>query len=238
MPERQFLSNSEKRKKRLIALGVVLVLVIICFAARHFVGDWLRNKNLSPKKDMIVTTTDAMNVKDQLTKLSPHDLRKFGKAMRSKVAEEIALANNVPPDPPSQSAQVNGESSSDSSLASPTSQQNTVVKSDEAMQQTRQSSESAAHALPPEKTPMQNAMDTLLKRLELEAFSIPVAGRRLIVFRYHYPAVQVDTISHGVVIYGYSGETLKRIACYYRYPVSLTHGACADEIEKVFHVRI
>lgn len=225
MPERQFLSNNEKRKRRLIALGVVLVLVIICFAARHFIGDWLRTKNLSPRRDMIVITSDAMDVKEKLSKLSPHELHKFGKAMRPTVAEEIALANNVPPDKPAQSAE---EPSS----------QNAETKPDDAAQQAPQSSEPVASTIPPEKTPMQNAMDTLLKRLEVEAFSIPVAGRRLVVFRYHYPAVRVDTISHGVVVYGYSGETLKRIACYYRYPVSLTRGACADEIEKVFHVRI
>lgn len=225
MPERQFLSNDEKRKRRLIALGVVLVLVIICFAARHFIGDWLRTRDLSPRRDMIVTTADAMDVKENLSKLSHHDLQKFGKAMRPKVAEEIALANNVPPDRP---AQAEGNPSP----------QNTETKPDDAAQQSPQSSEPVASAIPPEKTPMQNAMDTLLKRLEVEAFSIPVAGRRLVVFRYRYPAVRVDTISHGVVIYGYSGETLKRIACYYRYPVSLTRGACADEIEKVFHVRI
>lgn len=225
MPERQFLSNNEKRKKRLIALGVVLVLVIICFIARHFIGDWLRTKNLTPRRDMIVTTTDAMDVKEDLPHLSHHDLYKFGKAMRPKVAEEIALANNVPPDRP---IEANGS----------TTPQNTEAKPDDAAQQTPQSSEPVASTIPPEKTPMQNAMDTLLKRLEVEAFSIPVAGRRLVVFRYRYPAVRVDTISHGVVVYGYSGETLKRIACYYRYPVSLTRGACADEIEKVFHVRI
>ncbi len=225
MPERQFLSNNEKRKKRLIALGVVLVLVIICFIARHFIGDWLRTKNLAPRRDMIVTTTDAMDVKEELSHLSHHDLHKFGKAMRPKVAEEIALANNVPPDKPIESN-------------SGTATQNTEAKPDDAAQQTPQSSEPVASTIPPEKTPMQNAMDTLLKRLEVEAFSIPVAGRRLVVFRYRYPAVRVDTISHGIVVYGYSGETLKRIACYYRYPVSLTRGACADEIEKVFHVRI
>lgn len=225
MPERQFLSNNEKRKRRLIALGVVLALVIICFATRHFIGDWLRTKNLSPRRDMIVTTSDAMDVKEKLSKLSPHDLHKFGKAMRPTVAEEIALANNVPPDKPAQSA---GEPSS----------QNVEIKPDDDAQQAPQSSEPVASTIPPEKTPMQNAMDTLLKRLEVEAFSIPVAGRRLVVFRYRYPAVRIDTISHGVVVYGYSGETLKRIACYYRYPVSLTHGACADEIEKIFHVRI
>lgn len=225
MPERQFLSNNEKRKKRLIALGVVLVLVIICFIARHFIGDWLRTKNLAPRRDMIVTTTDAMDVKEELSHLSHHDLHKFGKAMRPKVAEEIALANNVPPDKPIESN-------------SGTATQNTEAKPDDAAQQTPQSSEPVASTIPPEKTPMQNAMDTLLKRLEVEAFSIPVAGRRLVVFRYRYPAVRVDTISHGVVVYGYSGKTLKRIACYYRYPVSLTRGACADEIEKVFHVRI
>ena len=225
MPERQFLSNNEKRKKRLIALGVVLVLVIICFIARHFIGDWLRTKNLAPRRDMIVTTTDAMDVKENLSHLSHHDLHKFGKAMRPKVAEEIALANNVPPDRPIEAS------------GSP-AQQNTEAKPDDAAQQTPQSSEPVASTIPPEKTPMQNAMDTLLKRLEVEAFSIPVAGRRLVVFRYRYPAVRVDTISHGIVVYGYSGETLKRIACYYRYPVSLTRGACADEIEKVFHVRI
>ncbi len=225
MPERQFLSNNEKRKKRLIALGVVLVLVIICFIARHFIGDWLRTKNLAPRRDMIVTTTDAMDVKEELSHLSHHDLHRFGKAMRPKVAEEIALANNVPPDKPIESN-------------SGTATQNTEAKPDDAAQQTPQSSEPVASTIPPEKTPMQNAMDTLLKRLEVEAFSIPVAGRRLVVFRYRYPAVRVDTISHGVVVYGYSGKTLKRIACYYRYPVSLTRGACADEIEKVFHVRI
>ncbi len=225
MPERQFLSNNEKRKKRLIALGVVLVLVIICFIARHFIGDWLRTKNLAPRRDMIVTTTDAMDVKENLSHLSHHDLHKFGKAMRPKVAEEIALANNVPPDRPIEAS-------------GSTVQQNTEAKPDDAAQQTPQSSEPVASTIPPEKTPMQNAMDTLLKRLEVEAFSIPVAGRRLVVFRYRYPAVRVDTISHGIVVYGYSGETLKRIACYYRYPVSLTRGACADEIEKVFHVRI
>ena len=225
MPERQFLSNNEKRKKRLIALGVVLVLVIICFIARHFIGDWLRTKNLAPRRDMIVTTTDAMDVKEELSHLSHHDLHKFGKAMRPKVAEEIALANNVPPDKPIESN-------------SGTATQNTEAKPDDAAQQTPRSSEPVASTIPPEKTPMQNAMDTLLKRLEVEAFSIPVAGRRLVVFRYRYPAVRVDTISHGVVVYGYSGKTLKRIACYYRYPVSLTRGACADEIEKVFHVRI
>ncbi len=225
MPERQFLSNNEKRKKRLIALGVVLVLVIICFIARHFIGDWLRTKNLAPRRDMIVTTTDAMDVKEELSHLSHHDLHKFGKAMRPKVAEEIALANNVPPDKPIESN-------------SGTATQNTEAKPDDAAQQTPQSSEPVASTIPPEKTPMQNAMDTLLKRHEVEAFSIPVAGRRLVVFRYRYPAVRVDTISHGIVVYGYSGETLKRIACYYRYPVSLPRGACADEIEKVFHVRI
>ena len=225
MPERQFLSNNEKRKKRLIALGVVLVLVIICFIARHFIGDWLRTKNLAPRRDMIVTTTDAMDVKESLSHLSHHDLYKFGKAMRPKVAEEIALANNVPPDKPIEAS-------------GGTAPQNTEAKPDDAAQQTPQSSEPVARTIPPEKTPMQNAMDTLLKRLEVEEFSIPVAGRRLVVFRYRYPAVRVDTISHGIVVYGYSGETLKRIACYYRYPVSLTRGACADEIEKVFHVRI
>ncbi len=228
MPERQFLSNNEKRKKRLIALGVVLVLVIICFAARHFIGDWLRTKNLAPKREMIVTTTDAMDMKAQFSKLSPQNLHRLGNAMRPKVAEEIPLANNVPPDKP---AQAKGET-----VSPPSS--DTEAKPDDAARQTPQSSEPAASTIPPEKTPMQNAMDTLLKRLEVEAFSIPVAGRRLAVFRYRYPAVRVDTISHGVVVYGYSGETLKRVSCYYRYPVSLTHGACADEIEKVFHVRI
>ena len=228
MPERQFLSNNEKQKRRLIAVSVVLALVVICFAARHFIGDWLRARNLSPRKEMIVSTTDAVDVKETLSKLSPHDLRKFGEGMRPKVAEEIALANNVPPD---RTSQQDGEAAS-------SNPQDTEQKPIDAARKTPQSSEPDASALPPEKTPMQNAMDTLLKRLEVEAFSIPVAGRRLVIFRYRYPAVRVDTISHGVVVYGYSGETLKRIACYYRYPVSLTHGACADEIEKVFHVRI
>jgi hypothetical protein len=226
MAEREPISQEERRRRRLIALVVVLAVVVICFAARHYIGDWLRGKSASPIREMTVTTSDAEPDAANLGSLSHRELKKFGKAMREKVAMEIALANNVPPDTP---AETNG------TAASPAK---TEQKPQDAAQATPQSSEPAASTLPPEKTPMQNAMDTLLKRLEVEAFSIPVSGRRLAVFRYRYPAVRVDTVSHGVVIYGYSGESLKRVACYYRYPVSLTHGACADEIEKVFHVRI
>ncbi len=226
MAEREPISPEERRRRRLIALAAVLAVVVICFAARHYIGDWLRGKNATPIREMTVTTSDAEPDAANLASLSRHDLKKFGKAMREKVAMEIALANNVPPDTPA------ATNSTAAPAATP------EQKPEDAAKASPQSSEPAASTLPPEKTPMQNAMDTLLKRLEVESFSIPVAGRRLAVFRYRYPAVRVDTVSHGVVVYGYSGETLKRVACYYRYPVSLTHGACADEIEKVFHVRI
>ncbi len=228
MPERQFFSDNEKQKKRLIALGVVLVLIVICFVARHFIGDWLRTKKTSPKREMIVTTTDAMDMKKQLSKLSPHNLYKLGRAMRPKIAEEITLANKVPSDKP---VQANEETTSPSAS-------NTDAKPDNTVQQKPLSPEQAGDTISPEKIPEQNATDILPKQLEVEAFSIPIAGRRFAVFRYHYPAVHINTISHGVVVYGYSGETLKRISCYHRYPVSLASGACADEIEKVFHVHI
>lgn len=218
MPERMELTHKEKQKKRLIVAAVVLVVIIIGFVARHFIGDWLRNRSAAPKREMAVSTMDVNDVSHP-GELSRHGLRKMGKNMIPQVAREMALANGIPDDKPA---------------ASPAPEQ----KPADAAQAAGSGSEPAPSSIPPEKTPMQNAMDTLQKRLEVDAFVIPVAGRRLALFRYRYPAVRVDTVSHGMVIYGYAGNQMKRIACYYRYPVSLTSGACADEIEKVFHVRI
>ncbi len=218
MPERMEQSHKEKQKKRLIVAAVVLVIIVIGFAARHFVGDWLRNRGGEPKREMAVSTMDVNNVSHP-GELSQHDLRKMGKKMIPQVAEEMALANGVPADKPAASPAVE-------------------AKPADAAQKTASGSEPAPASIPAEKTPMQNAMETLTKRLEVDTFVIPVAGRRLALFRYRYPAVRVDTVSHGMLIYGYVGNQLKRVACYYRYPVSLTKGACADEIEKVFHVRI
>ena len=222
MPERMELSHKEKQKKRLIVAAVVLVIIIIGFVARHFVGDWLRNRTSEPKRDMAVATTDVNGVSHP-GELSQHDLKKLGKKMIPQVAEEMALANGVP---------------SDKAAASPAVEAKPADAAQKPAEGSAAGSEPAPASIPAEKTPMQNAMETLTKRLEVDAFVIPVAGRRLALFRYRYPAVRVDTVSHGMLIYGYAGNQLKRVACYYRYPVSLTKGACADEIEKVFHVRI
>ncbi len=215
MPERMELSHKEKQKKRLIVAAVVLVVIIIGFVIRHFVGDWLRSNTAPPKREMAVSTMDV-NDMPHPGNLSHNELTKLGKKMVPEVAREMALANGVPDD----AAAASASSPAEASPAAGSAPAQTTA------------------SVPPEQTPLQNAMQTLTKRLEVEAFVIPAAGRRLALFRYHYPAVRVDTVSHGLLIYGYADKQMKRVACYYRYPVSLTRGDCADEIEKVFHVRI
>lgn len=199
MSKRHFFFNLKNRKIYLILPAIVVLVIILCFTIRHFLGDWIQKHNQSMTRDMLVKTIDLPNITTQIPYLPQHDLKKFGKKIRAQVAQEFVLVNKIPTKSISESNN--------------TAQKNT--SSD------------------------QNTIDSLRKQLEMEAFSIPTYGRRLAIFRYHYPSTQNHAMTYGTIIYGYADDnTMKRISCYDHDPISLTQGSCAKEIEKVFHGQI